>query len=107
MIVGSACPMRGSSRSKPWLTAGLRRTRRWFGTLHGFVSRWRRRAERTNETTLSLMHTCELLIPSLLRTTGLYNLCRYIAAPKSHPSVEYGRQQDTITVTALQRITFV
>ena len=32
--------------------------------------------------------TCALLIPSALRTTGFYNLCRHIAAPNSHSSGE-------------------
>jgi hypothetical protein len=30
----------------------------------------------------TIMDTCEPLIPSSLRTTGFYSLCRYIAAPK-------------------------
>jgi len=36
----------------------------------------------------SFTDTCALLIPSALRTTGSYNLCRHIAAPNSHSSRE-------------------
>ena len=36
----------------------------------------------------SFTDTCALLIPSGLRTTGFYNLCRHIAAPNSHSSGE-------------------
>ena len=54
------------------------------------------------------MDTCEPLIPSPLRTPGLYNPCRHNAGPKSHSSGEsHSGQEDTFALTALQRITFM